>query len=78
METDKADNDKGKAPVVDDAEEKTQKSSTTPMPGSDDDKWKLYAYRPRFGPFELHEGVVDRFVVAGGGKNGFMSIPLPA
>ncbi|KAI3848369.1 hypothetical protein MKW98_005749 [Papaver atlanticum] len=48
--------------------------------GSDDDDWVLYAYHPKYGPFEVHEGiaiVTDRFLVSGLSRIGFQSITLP-
>lgn len=75
METDGTVKDKGKAQMVDDDEDKPHKSSTTSMSRSDDDTWKLYAYYPQFGTFEVHKGVV---VVAGVGRIGLMYITLPA
>ncbi|KAI3928456.1 hypothetical protein MKW98_024057, partial [Papaver atlanticum] len=49
--------------------------------GSDDDDWVLYAYHPRYGPFQMHKGVdvvVDRFLVSGLSRIGYQSITLDA
>ncbi|KAI3960482.1 hypothetical protein MKW98_002981, partial [Papaver atlanticum] len=55
-------------------------SSEHPQMGSKE-KWVLYAYHPKFGPFEVHEGVAvvaDRFLVYGLSRVGFQSITLSA
>lgn len=47
--------------------------------GYDDDDWVLYAYHPKFDPFEVHEAVAivaDRFLVSGLSRFGFQSITL--
>ncbi|KAI3963408.1 hypothetical protein MKW98_022830, partial [Papaver atlanticum] len=60
----------------------SQSSTAKPRrPGSDDDSWVLYAYHPKYGPFQVHEGVVvvaDRFLVSGLSRVGFQSITLAA
>lgn len=57
------------------------KNSSSSCVESDDDDWVLYAYHPKYGPFEVHQGVAvvaDRFLVSGVRRIGFQSITLPA
>lgn len=63
--------------MVEKDEEMEEKPPIKPKDGT----WKLYVAHPRFGPFEVHEGVVavaDRFLVSVVGRIGFMSITMPA
>lgn len=74
---------KGKAPMDDGGadEARPKKPSMKPGPNSDDDRWKLYVVYPQYGAFVVHEGVAFvayRFLVAGVGRVGFMSITMPA
>ncbi|KAI3830608.1 hypothetical protein MKX03_016440, partial [Papaver bracteatum] len=41
--------------------------------------WVMYAFHPKFGPFEVHEGVAivaDRFLISGVSRIGYQSITL--
>ncbi|KAI3915072.1 hypothetical protein MKW92_007261, partial [Papaver armeniacum] len=58
----------------------TPMSSEHPQMGSRE-HWVLYAFHPKFGPFEVHEGVdvvADRFLVSGLSRVRFWSITLDA
>lgn len=49
--------------------------------GSYDDDWVLYAYHPKYGRLEVHEGVAvvaDGLLVYGVSRVRFQSITLPA
>lgn len=81
MDEDETVDVQGKAPMKEDDEKISTKPTVKPIQGSDDDSWKLYVVHPRFGPFEVHEGVhvvADRFLVVEVGRIGFMYITLYA